>query len=186
MAKANSGTLTADVASQFGGEVSREISDRELLARYLAHHDEAAFVNLVRRYARSVWAVCRRVLRHDQDAEDAFQTVFFILARKAASIRKKEAVASWLYGVAYRTAMKARQRRSTRSVHEQKMNAIDREETPASEAEWRELQRQLDEELQGLAEKYRAPFVLCCLEGMSRAEAAKELQCKEGTVSSRL
>src|SRR5262249_49403199 len=156
---AHSGSLTAELASQCGAEVSREISDRELLARYMAHQDQAAFVNLVRRYARSVWAVCRRVLRHDQDAEDAFQTVFFILARKAASIRKTEAVGSWLYGVAYRTAMKARERRSTRSVHEQKMNVVDRGETPASEAEWRELQRQLDEALQGLAEKLRAPFV---------------------------
>jgi RNA polymerase sigma factor (sigma-70 family) len=186
VANADLGTLTSDLGAVFDAELSRKISDRQLLERYLAQHDDAAFVNLFRRYARSVWGVCRRVLRQDQDAEDAFQAVFFILARKAASIRKAEAVGSWLYGVAYRTALKARQMRSDRTTHEKKARVPKQIETPASETAWRDLQKQLDDELQKLPEKYRAPFVLCCLEGMSRADAARELLWKEGTVSSRL
>jgi RNA polymerase sigma factor (sigma-70 family) len=167
-------------------EMTREISDRQLLDRFVAEQDESAFVALVQRYSRSVWGVCRRLLFREQDAEDAFQAVFLVLARKAGSIRDGEAVGSWLYGVAYRTALKARQLASKRSALEKKAGVAKEEPSPVSEAAWRELQRQLDEELQALPEKYKAPFVLCCLEGMSRADAARELGWKEGTLSSRL
>jgi RNA polymerase sigma factor (sigma-70 family) len=186
MANACSGTFGGDRTALLSADRYQNDSDRQLLEYYLAKQDEAAFVSLVRRYARSVWGVCRRVLRQDQDAEDAFQAVFLILARKAASIRKAEAVGSWLYGVAYRTATKARQQRATREAYEHNATVPRQEETPASAAAWRDLQRQLDEELHKLPDKYRAPFVLCYLEGMGRAEAARELRWKAGTVSSRL
>src|SRR5262245_9151250 len=160
-------------------------SDAHLLDRFRASGDEAAFATLVQRHGPMVLGVCRRVLRHHQDAEDAFQATFLVLARKAASIRRRTALASWLYGVARRVAAdarraairrQARERRATNVVHAQ----------PDLEAAWRELQTVLADEVEHLPEKYQLPFVLCCLEGKSKAETAAQLGWKEGTVSSRL
>src|SRR5271166_4261623 len=86
------------------------LTDGQLLDRFNATRDEAAFGDLISRHGRLVLGVCRRVLRHEHDAEDAFQATFLILARKAGSIRKREALGSWLFGVARRIALKARTR----------------------------------------------------------------------------
>src|SRR5579862_3605782 len=167
-------------------DASARPTDQQLLERFVASRDEAAFAGLVERYSRAIWSVCRRVLAHEQDVEDAFQAVFLILANKASSIRKTTAVRSWLYGVARRTAWRAKQKAHRRREQEKRLGEALPENPPWGEAAARELQRMLDEEMDKLAEKYRAPFVLCCLEGMSKAEAAQELGWKEGTVSGRL
>jgi RNA polymerase sigma factor (sigma-70 family) len=186
MAHAQAGIRKPEAPNSTGAENVSELTDRQLLTRYVGQRDEAAFAGLLERHARIVWRVCRRVLGQQQDVEDAFQAVFLVLAQSAASIRNSDAVGSWLHGVAFRTAMNARRIALRRQKGEKGAAAPIAEPSPPSQAACRELQRQLDEELQRLAEIYRAPFILCCLEGMSKSEAAQDLGCKEGTVSGRL
>jgi RNA polymerase sigma factor (sigma-70 family) len=125
------------------------------------------------------------MLHHEQDAEDAFQATFLVLAQKAATIRKLGSASSWLYGVAQRIAATARINAAKRRHHE---NQAARPPTvePEADASRRELHAVLDEELQRLPEKYRAPLVLCYLEGKTQEEAARELAWTTGAVKGRL
>jgi RNA polymerase sigma factor (sigma-70 family) len=159
-------------------------TDAQLLARFLACRDEAAFAALVRRHGPMVLGVCRRVLRHAQDAEDAFQAAFLVLARKAGSVLKGAAVGSWLYMVAYRTAQRARARQARRQARERQVDEMPHPPVQPEQAQdWLPL---LDDELGRLPEKYRAPVVLCDLQGQSRREAARQLKVPDGTLSRRL
>jgi RNA polymerase sigma factor (sigma-70 family) len=167
-------------AQQRGGD-----SDEQLLHDFTTRRDESAFAVLLRRHGPMVLHVCRRVLGHEQDAEDAFQATFLVLAQSAASLRNKTALASWLYGTAYRTALKARQSAIRRRKHEEKTPPRP-PDNPSQELLWREVQALLDEEIARLAEKYRSVFVLCCLENLSQTEAAHRLGVKVRTVSNRL
>ncbi len=160
-------------------------TDRQLLERFAADRDETAFEALVHRHGPLVWGVCRRRLRHHQDAEDAFQATFLVLARKAAAIRRPELLANWLYGVAYRTAARARADASRRRAREQTA-AVSAVVLPSSDIVWQDLRPVLDEEVQRLPAKYRAAFVLCYLEGRTNEEAARQIGCPKGTVLSRL
>ncbi len=185
MAQASLGAVLRYIHNSTGEANARRFSDLHLLHRFAETQEEEAFAELMRRHGPLVLSVCRRVLGHEQDAEDAFQAAFLVLARKVASIRKGESVGSFLHGVAYRIAMKERGKLAQRRQREQQIESR-MPADPVYEAAFRELQMLLDEGLNHLAEKYRTPFVLCCLEGKSKSEAAHELGWKEGTVSSRL
>ena len=168
-----------------GSALNDEAADSQLLQRFVVNRDEAAFATLVKRYGALVYSVCRRVLQQDQDAEDALQAAFLILARRAGSIHKRQSLASWLHGVAFRTALSARKSIMRRRKHEEKAQSTPTQ-SPVAEAALRELQTLLDEEVHRLPDRLRAPFVLCCWEGRSRADTAAELGWKEGTVCSRV
>jgi RNA polymerase sigma factor (sigma-70 family) len=160
------------------------LSDRHLLQRYLTHHEEAAFAALVQRHAPLVLGVGRRVLHDWHAAEDVVQATFLLLARKAASIRKRDALGSWLYGVAYRLAVRARQRRAAHVTEIPREREAPRSDPPA-EAAWRELGAVLDEELARLPETCRAPLLLCLMQGRTQDEAAATLGWSKGTLRRR-
>jgi RNA polymerase sigma factor (sigma-70 family) len=159
-----------------------ECADAALVARFAATRDEAAFELLVRRHGAMVLAACRRVLGHTEDAEDAFQAAFLVLARKAASVRRGTAVPAWLHRVAVRIARRAAGRRRPTTARVAEPPA-----PPApDEAERSELRALLDAEIDRLSEPFRRAFVLCYLEGLSNADAAQVLGCPVGTIESRL
>ena len=163
---------------------AEERSDTQLLQSYAASNDQGAFAALVKRHGPMVLGVCRRILQDPHDAEDAFQATFLTLARSASSIRKAEALTSWLHGVACRTALRARRDAARRRKHEGR--AQPRTDPPSWEVGWRELQTVLDEEVGRLPAGFRAAFVLCALEGLSKTEAAQRLGTNPNTVTSQL
>jgi RNA polymerase sigma-70 factor (ECF subfamily) len=158
------------------------LTDGQLLERFLSRRDEAAFEAVVRRHGSMVLGVCRRVLRQQQDAEDAFQATFLVLARKAASLSSRELLGNWLYGVAYRTAMKARTMNARRRAREDRARGRRTPEAPKGGA-WEELLPLLDQELSRLPDKYRVPVVHCDLQGRTRREVAAQLKAPEGTIT---
>jgi RNA polymerase sigma factor (sigma-70 family) len=161
-----------------------EPTDRHLLGCFATRQDEQAFAALVRRHGAMVLGVCRRVLGHAQDAEDAFQATFLVLAQKAGSARWQESVGPWLHAAAYRIALRARTSAVRRRAREQALR-IAKPGTMPRASEWA-LGSILDEELQHLPEKYRAPLVLCYLEGQAQASAADQLSCSKATLNRRL
>lgn len=170
-----------------------ERPDHELLARFAETRDEAAFTTIVHRHGPLVLGVCRRALRNEADADDAFQAVFLVLARKANVIRPPGSVGSWLYGVAVRTARKAKvaaARRWRREMASAMAAANPVSASPDREVggslERAELRAIIDDELGRLSADLRAAVVLCDLGGKSRAQAARELGCPEGTIAARL
>src|SRR5262245_8688909 len=160
-------------------------TDADLLDRFLSRGEEVAFAELVRRHGPMILGVCRRVLGNAHDADDAFQATFLVLARKASSIRPRSCVGPWLYGVARRTALKARASSARRRRAEQQAaRQRPRETWPADGGGG--LHPLVDEVVALLPEKYRTPLVLCLLQGKSRKEAAGLLGWSEGTLSGRI
>ena len=168
----------------FEGRSIAGASEWQLLHRYLDRRDEVAFEAIVSRHGPMVLGVCRRLLADARDVEDAFQATFLILARKGGTLAEADPVAHWLYGVAYRVALRARasaarRRRLERSAVPPELARL---EGPAGLG----LGEVIDDELARLPAKYRAPVVLCYLEGRTHEEAARQLGWPLGTVKGRL
>lgn len=159
---------------------SDPVSDGELLTRFLTYRDEAAFATVVRRHAAMIFGTCRRVLGNVTDVDDAFQATFVVLVRKAHSLTDRTCIGNFLYGIACRTALKARALALKRRLKE----AQSKQQEPSPDQT--ELLKAMDEELARLPEKYREPVVLSELEGRSRSEVSSLLGIPEGTISSRL
>lgn len=157
-------------------------ADAPLLRAFEATRSADAFEELVRRHGPMVLATCRRVLGNPDDAEDAFQAVFLVLARKASTVRGN--IAGWLYAVSVRTARGVRIMRERRRKHETRASA--RSESVVLPESDHDLAAVIDEELARLPEHYREAVVLCELRGLSRKQAASELGIPEGTLSGRL
>jgi RNA polymerase sigma factor (sigma-70 family) len=170
----------ARAIAQIGRQLEAAETDAVLLRRYIASRDEMAFAQIVRKYGPMVLGVCKRVLHHLHDSEDAFQATFLILARKAKKVRSEE-LSRWLYGVAVRVALTQR----SRSKKYESIDHLEHEATvpDRSPHDWIPL---LDQALTKLPERYRLPILLCDLQGMSRFAASQELGIAEGTLSSRL
>jgi RNA polymerase sigma factor (sigma-70 family) len=172
-----------------GAAGTGDVTDADLLARFVTRRDEAAFELLLWRHGTMVLHICRDVTRDAHAAEDAFQATFLALVRKAGSIRAGESLGAWLYQVAYRVALKARSQIARRNEHE--TAGVNVAGLPAvaelpDEASLRELRPVLHEEVQRLPAKYRTPIVLCYLQGLTHEEAARQLGWPKGTVAERL
>jgi RNA polymerase sigma factor (sigma-70 family) len=165
-----------------------DLDDAQLLRRFLGQRDEIAFATIVQRYGAMVWDLCVRRLGETPEAEDAFQATFLVLVRKAPSLHGPQLLGPWLYGVAYRTALKVRGRRARLTARETMLpeQAAETASAEQKEAIWRDLRPVLDEEVNRLPEKYRQPVLLCYLQGLSSEEAAERLGCPKGTIFSRL
>ncbi|MFO0969162.1 MAG: RNA polymerase sigma factor [Gemmataceae bacterium] len=161
------------------------VTDAQLLERFVRGREESAFELLVWRHGAMVLGLCQRIVRDAQAAEDVFQATFLTLSLKAKSIQRGASLASWLYKVAFRLALRARASVEKHSIGE----AIPLDSLagpPRDEAEAADLRAALDEEIRTLPERYRGVFLLCCVEGKTQEEAARELGLPVGTVYSRL
>ena len=172
---------------RFHPESSQNLSDSELLGRYVERRDQDAFAKLVERYGSLVLGVARRQLADSHDAEDVFQATFLALARMASRQRKRTSLANLLYTIALRQSRKLRigcERRESRErfALPQPRNSRD----PLEEVTGRELLQIIDEEIAALPDRFRLPVLLCCIQGLSREEAAKRLGWSEGSVKGRL
>ncbi len=161
------------------------LPDADLLRRFVTEGDESAFAALVRRHGPLVLGVCRRLMGNGHAADDCFQETFLVLARKAGSLRDPEAVGAWLYGVAWRTARKARAREARRAACERQA-AVPEAVAMPDDLAWRDLRPVLDEAVGSLPEAYRIPFVLHYLQGVTVGEVARRLGWPRGTVATRL
>jgi RNA polymerase sigma factor (sigma-70 family) len=185
MASVNRGLVFQQINRLYREGTLSGLGDSQLLERYLTRGDEAAFEALVNMHGPMVLGLCRRVLRDPRDIEDAFQATFLILVRKASTIRDKLHLSNWLYGVAYRVARRARTNTLRRRGREVAVEDLEASVAPET-ADILGIGPVLDQELNRLPRKYRAPLILCYLEGHTHDQAAEALECPVGTVRSRL
>jgi RNA polymerase sigma factor (sigma-70 family) len=195
MAPGQSGAVLSPPLAFHELDAVSDLSDGELLTRFVAIRDELAeiaFGVVVRRHGPMVLRVCQQVLGDRHTAEDAFQATFLILARKAGSLRRPELLGNWLHGVALRTAREARmrdvrrRRREAIRARDDGGEPIDETGQPELPVISREEYEALHDEVSRLPERYRVPVVLCDLEGLTHNEAARRMRCPVGTISVRL
>ena len=184
MGRGQFGPVVHQLRHLFEGRSIAGVSEWQLLRRYLEGRDEVAFEAIVARHGPMVLGVCRRVLFDARDVEDAFQATFVVLAKKGGTLGESDPVSHWLYGVAYRVALKARAAAARRRRLEG--SATPAEAATLDEPSTGELGGVIDEELARLPAKYRSPVVLCYLEGQTHEEAARQLGWPLGTVKGRL
>jgi RNA polymerase sigma factor (sigma-70 family) len=160
------------------------LADGKLLGMFIDEGDEVAFEALMHRHGPMVHGVCRRILGNQNDAQDAAQTTFLVLVRKAKSVMRRELIGNWLYAVARQTAIRMRSQNTKRWRREKQMTPMPEPQTKASEAidDWEIL----DQELSRLPEKYRIAIIMCDLEGKTLKQAARQLNWPEGTLGPRL
>jgi RNA polymerase sigma factor (sigma-70 family) len=154
--------------------VDGRVGDAELLRRFTADRDETAFAALVRRHGPLVWAVCRQLLPHEPDAEDAFQATFLALVRGADRVRTPAALGAWLHSTAYRVAQQAK-RSAARQRQRDHVAAAPEAAAPVADSAWDRVQSAVHEEVGRLPEPLRTAFVLCDLQGVRQPEAAAAL-----------
>jgi RNA polymerase sigma factor (sigma-70 family) len=184
MSVANLTPVVRRLLHSAAGSAASEFPDPVLLQRFVTARDEAAFAAIVHRHGRVVFDVCRCVLGNHADAEDAFQATFLILARKAGTVRSSNSLASWLHGVAYRTARKARVAALRRREYEARTPP--REPVEPNDRNWGEVQQIIHGELLALPERLRVVLVLCYLEGLTQDRAAEALGLSKAAVRKRL
>jgi len=172
----------ARATNPFRRLVASQEDDATLLGEFLANMDADAFTELVRRYGPMVLGVCRRVLGNESDADDAFQATFLVLARRGGSVRDGRSIASWLFGVARFAALRARDKIRRRCEHETRAGR----ERPTGTGSDPDLLAAVEEELQRLPERYRAPLITCFLQGRTQEDAAREIGCSLSTLRRRL
>jgi RNA polymerase sigma factor (sigma-70 family) len=175
----------SDLSTLFAAGAVGGLPDAQLLERFATRRDEAAFEAIVARYGPLVWGVCRRILRHRHDAEDAFQATFIVLARRAGTIMPRAMLPNWLHGVARQSALKARAMLARREMRERLEPDMPETETAVGSVD-HDLREIIDQELSLLPAAYRASIILCHLEGKGHRQAAEQLGWPVGTLSGRL
>jgi RNA polymerase sigma factor (sigma-70 family) len=184
MIRLNKSKVSCRLAARGAGSLE-QLPDEQLLGRFIADREEAAFVVLVSRHATRVMWVCRQILGRSQEAEDVFQSTFLLLARKADSIQKRASLGHWLHGVAHRISVKTRARSSRRRSVEAR--GVRLSVVPEADSLEREDQtRILHEEIDRLPTLYRQPVLLCYMDGRTNEEAARLLGCPTGSLKARL
>ncbi len=187
--------LTHQLERLFANGTATGLSEEQLLDRFTIERDGSAFEALLDRHGPMVLGVCRQFLRDPNDVDDAFQATFLVLVRKAASLRRKDLLGNWLYGVACRVALRSRSvgiRRQTTVALSERLEGLpcaggSRFSEPVSETVLRDEERPLvHEEVNRLPRKYRTPIVLCYFEGLTHDQAAARLGWPVGTVKGRL
>ncbi len=172
----------AKMIEQWSGSHDRD-PDSRLLTRYLTARDETAFAAIVRRHGSLVYGTCLRILGNRDEADDAFQATFFVLARRANTLNLDRSVGPWLHGVALRVAKKLRGQTVRRRLREMSAAKSERVDAAGPQHEFWAI---IDEELSRMSLPQREVLVLCDLGGQSHSRTAESLGLAKGTITTRL